>query len=379
MNRLLINKKGNILLITLMILTSVLVITLGVANLIIPNIAMNRTQSYSLKAYFASETGAEKSLWSLRKGGLNCATNNQCIDFSQNTCVGCLDLAAKNSLNNGSSYSVEYASSTLVTLKSWGSYMGARRTLEIEVGAPIASSTPPCQPSCVGKTCGDDGCGGVCSPGCSGGQVCSSGICSATLDNFAYIFTASWMYYGGGGVTTCPSGYSGYNMYSVFGMYQDPGTISCFSRFLKTENSFGGMFTVVDPNTCSINNPFTGACSCPTGFSSFPALGAYPGDPFVASTFYCMKTDPTVVLNSRFGGGFYRYDYSWEEERIEYGSEGEYLYSWWERLYGNSCWIANPLTNACSCPGGFTDFIGSPPQLDNNNQYYWHYCLKDLW
>lgn len=163
--------------ITLMILTSVLVVVLGVANLIIPGITMNRTQSYSLKAYFASETGAERSLWSLRKDGLNCAANNQCINFSQNTCVDCLDSVAKNYLNNGSSYSVEYASSTLVTLKSWGSYMGARRTLEIEVGAPIASTTTTCAPDCSGKVCGDDdGCGNTCPATCATTAGCSSSV-----------------------------------------------------------------------------------------------------------------------------------------------------------------------------------------------------------
>jgi hypothetical protein len=36
-----------------------------------------------------------------------------------------------------------------------------------------------CTPSCTGKTCGDDGCGGSCGS-CAVGQVCSSGKCQAS-------------------------------------------------------------------------------------------------------------------------------------------------------------------------------------------------------
>ena len=36
-----------------------------------------------------------------------------------------------------------------------------------------------CVPSCFGKNCGDDGCGGVCGT-CSNGTVCTGGICSIT-------------------------------------------------------------------------------------------------------------------------------------------------------------------------------------------------------
>ncbi|MBM4370776.1 MAG: hypothetical protein FJ098_03935 [Deltaproteobacteria bacterium] len=39
----------------------------------------------------------------------------------------------------------------------------------------------PCLPSCEGKACGDDGCGGSCGA-CPAGQVCAGGLCSAPLD-----------------------------------------------------------------------------------------------------------------------------------------------------------------------------------------------------
>lgn len=34
-----------------------------------------------------------------------------------------------------------------------------------------------CKPDCTGKQCGNDGCGGICSPGCTGNKVCSGGQC----------------------------------------------------------------------------------------------------------------------------------------------------------------------------------------------------------
>jgi len=38
-----------------------------------------------------------------------------------------------------------------------------------------------CVPSCVGKECGDDGCGGQCTPGCDEGQTCEDGACISPL------------------------------------------------------------------------------------------------------------------------------------------------------------------------------------------------------
>ncbi|MED6335970.1 MAG: hypothetical protein VYE81_11260 [Planctomycetota bacterium] len=34
-----------------------------------------------------------------------------------------------------------------------------------------------CEPACAGKTCGDDGCGGQCGPGCEGEASCDEGVC----------------------------------------------------------------------------------------------------------------------------------------------------------------------------------------------------------
>ncbi|MBT9554954.1 MAG: hypothetical protein IV100_02945 [Myxococcales bacterium] len=39
-----------------------------------------------------------------------------------------------------------------------------------------------CVPMCAGKVCGDDGCGGTCGSGCSGGQLCQDGACGTFVN-----------------------------------------------------------------------------------------------------------------------------------------------------------------------------------------------------
>jgi hypothetical protein len=38
-------------------------------------------------------------------------------------------------------------------------------------------SPPPCTPSCAGRVCGDDGCGGICGDSCPPGERCVQGRC----------------------------------------------------------------------------------------------------------------------------------------------------------------------------------------------------------
>ena len=42
-------------------------------------------------------------------------------------------------------------------------------------------TTQVCVPNCAAKECGDDGCGGLCGPGCGFGDTCGAdGICGKT-------------------------------------------------------------------------------------------------------------------------------------------------------------------------------------------------------
>ena len=111
-------EKGVILLLTLFLLTGILVITLGAADLVMAGIKMNRLTGYSTLAFFASEAGLERSLWEARKN----AYLYPLVD---------VDEVFGGDLGNGSSYLVDYATSTpTITFTSGGSYGGAKRSVE---------------------------------------------------------------------------------------------------------------------------------------------------------------------------------------------------------------------------------------------------------
>ena len=69
-----------------------------------------------------------------------------------------------------------------------------------------------CTPSCVGKQCGGDGCGGTCSPGCGVGLTCNaSGACvqAGVSEGFVSVPAGSfWMGSSSSGMS-CPDGYTG--------------------------------------------------------------------------------------------------------------------------------------------------------------------------
>jgi hypothetical protein len=70
---------------------------------------------------------------------------------------------------------------TFVTYPESGSY-------GVNCGADYDSATRPamdatcsCTPDCAGKTCGPDGCGGNCPPGCGANATCSGNACACTV------------------------------------------------------------------------------------------------------------------------------------------------------------------------------------------------------
>lgn len=106
------------MLLTLFLLTGILVITLGAAELVMSGIRMNRLTGYSTLAFFSSEAGLERALWTARQPGYSYNNLDQPGLFS-------------GGLSNGSSYTVDYATSTPnVTFTSTGSYGGAKRSVE---------------------------------------------------------------------------------------------------------------------------------------------------------------------------------------------------------------------------------------------------------
>ncbi len=140
------NQKGSIVLITILILSIVIVMVLGSADLVKQGIRANRNQEYSATAYFAAETGAERTLWENRKNGFEFAgcvpystdpLNASCVVFSTSTqafCLPCTDNLTRYHLD-GAFYQVRYndedPSSDFVWLLAIGEFRDIVRSIEV--------------------------------------------------------------------------------------------------------------------------------------------------------------------------------------------------------------------------------------------------------
>lgn len=131
MKEILKNKKGTALFMSLMILAGVLTVSLGAASLIFSGIKQTRTQTHSTKAYYASEAGAERVLWGIRK---NNADLSACIadDYINFDVIPVICDVNEHIYNIGdATYSVIYKSGAPTTTVSTGGYQDARRSVEI--------------------------------------------------------------------------------------------------------------------------------------------------------------------------------------------------------------------------------------------------------
>ena len=128
------NKNGTALMMALLILTSILTVSLGAADLVMSGLKMSGTQARSAIAYFAAEAGAESILWEIRKNGFDStgcdATINKHVDFSADP-AECVNSEQVQNLTNGASYSVVNTSNPPIAFMSIGSYAGVRRVVEI--------------------------------------------------------------------------------------------------------------------------------------------------------------------------------------------------------------------------------------------------------
>lgn len=131
---------------TLLIMTSTLVVTLGTAALVTQGLLLYRTQKYSTAAYFAAETGAERILYEDRKNGFDFKRWNgtDCVsgDYIVFTTAKCgLDRYAccrlpsyasyKTALGNGYYFITYNADAAEIILSITGNYADTKRSLEI--------------------------------------------------------------------------------------------------------------------------------------------------------------------------------------------------------------------------------------------------------
>ncbi len=122
------NQKGVILLLTLFILSSILIVTLGAASLVLAGIKMNRLTGYSSIAFFASEAGLERALWEARTWESR-GVQNPIPPVDQ------LNLFSLVDIGNGSSYKVDFSrviegGVTYIKFQSIGSFSGVKRSVE---------------------------------------------------------------------------------------------------------------------------------------------------------------------------------------------------------------------------------------------------------
>lgn len=96
-----INQKGaTALLIVILVLSGFLLITLSAADIVRSGLKLSKTQMESTKAYFAAESGAERILYKIRKGGIDpgdgtsgyCAATPArfCFDADPGVFVSCI-------------------------------------------------------------------------------------------------------------------------------------------------------------------------------------------------------------------------------------------------------------------------------------------------
>ena len=104
--------------ITLMILSCVLVVTLGAVSLIMAGIVATRLNQSSIIAYYAAETGIERALWEVNKNKFALS--------------GDLETIASSTLKNNSAYVATYASSTSeIVFFSRGDYNESSRAIRV--------------------------------------------------------------------------------------------------------------------------------------------------------------------------------------------------------------------------------------------------------
>lgn len=137
--------EGSALLITILILASMLAVAFGVNELVIRGLQISRTSSLSGPAYLATESGAEKILWLVRKGSVDpyavfadCRNGGYVkLDISSPICYGAAPYDQPywhNLGGNNLTYSVKYSYNEAANKDNFvivGRYGEARRSISI--------------------------------------------------------------------------------------------------------------------------------------------------------------------------------------------------------------------------------------------------------
>jgi hypothetical protein len=133
------NKKGNVLLLSLLVMAGIMTAGLGIGAIILNEIKQSRNIDFSALAYYAAETGVEQALYKLRKeeAVLNCPAG--ICDANGFCTLGDNESCLKNSgnLSNSSFWN------RVVTDKEWQIYGKIKKdeTLQVDLYDPDGTSS----------------------------------------------------------------------------------------------------------------------------------------------------------------------------------------------------------------------------------------------
>lgn len=117
------------MLITVLILTSILAVAFGAANLVVSGIKMSGAQERSTAAYFAAEAGAERVLWEIHYNSFAGCNLGEYVKFA--VAATCDTNPNPENLSNNSSYSVFYKSTAPLAITSTGGFANVKRIVEL--------------------------------------------------------------------------------------------------------------------------------------------------------------------------------------------------------------------------------------------------------
>lgn len=194
---------GVIMIVSLLIITGAFVISLSIASLVMVAIGISRTQSDSVRAYFAADSGLERALafdkiesidrrnCSGADEDLCCDTAGECLFFDKmpndrtdyvSGCRPCEEIDNEPQYmgqDQTQSYQIIYRGvnndNSQLELESTGSSNGIKRSIKLTINR-TAGCIPVCSHEGVRYECGYNSCNGFCDQ-CETGSHCSNFFC----------------------------------------------------------------------------------------------------------------------------------------------------------------------------------------------------------
>ena len=112
--------QGVALLMSILMLSGMLIVSLGIANLAIVSMKMNKAGSESSRSFFASDAGIEETLWKVRK-------NSYVLPTSTTESI-----IQNNNLLEEEEYRVNYSTTTNdIIVESFGKYKETHRGIQV--------------------------------------------------------------------------------------------------------------------------------------------------------------------------------------------------------------------------------------------------------